>query len=395
MPLHYLPWLVGTIVAISEMSTDLLIPGLPLISNYFQTNESATSLIVSANLIGLATSGLIYGPLSDYFGRRKVILISYTIFCIATIICSFSLTFHQLILFRLIQGLGAGAAMIVGLGTIRDCYQGAECARRITQIEMVITFSPAIAPIIGSFLVALISWRAPFWFLTVAGCLGLTLILRYYPETNEKIHRRTFAFSSLLKGYIHLLKRPKYIGYGLINVLCTSWLWSEYSIIPFVLIETYHISIQHFGYFVFINLLAYFCGTIVSQLLVDRLGISRLLITGIYIVTLDTLLFGLVMYYFSPPAIIVSLIKLPAQFGAALIVGNAMTKALENAGHESGTGVALITCSQFLFGALYINQSSHFMNGTLWPLISCMAISNILSIISYYFIWYVSFKQKA
>jgi DHA1 family bicyclomycin/chloramphenicol resistance-like MFS transporter len=350
---------------------------------------------VSANLIGLATSGLIYGPLSDYYGRRKIIIIGYTIFCIATIICSFSLTFSQLILFRLIQGLGAGAAMVVGLGTIRDRYQGSECARRITQIEMVITFSPGVAPIIGSFLVALVSWRASFWFMAIFACLGLGLILRYFPETNEKIHRHSFAISSFAKVYLHLLKRPKYLAYGLINVLCIAWVWSEYAIIPFVFLETYHVPIQYFGYFIFLNLLAYFFGTVTNQIFVAKHGINRLLFIGICIVLVDTIFFGAVMYYYSPPVIVVSLIKLPAQFGAALIVGNAMTKALENAGNESGSGTALITCSQFLFGALYINQSSHFINGTFWPLIVCMAISNVFSVICYYLIRYISFKQKS
>ena len=311
-------------------------------------------------------------------------IIGYTIFCIATIICSFSLTFSQLILFRLIQGLGAGAAMVVGLGTIRDRYQGSECARRITQIEMVITFSPGVAPIIGSFLVALISWRASFWFMALFACIGLALILRYFPETNQKTHRHSFAISSLARVYLHLLKRPKYIGYGLINVLCVAWVWSEYAIIPFVYLETYHVPIQYFGYFIFLNLLAYFFGTVTNQLFVAKYGIRRLLFIGICIVLVDTLFFGLMVHYYSPPVIAISLIKLPAQFGAALIVGNAMTKALENAGNESGSGTALITCSQFLFGALYINQSSHYINGTLWPLIFCMAVSNILSFMAYY-----------
>jgi DHA1 family bicyclomycin/chloramphenicol resistance-like MFS transporter len=394
MPLQYLPWLIGTIIAISEMSTDLLVPGLPLISHYFNINDSETALIVSANLIGLATSGLIYGPLSDYYGRRRILIIGYTIFCIATIICSFSLTFSHLILFRLIQGLGAGAAMVVGLGTIRDRYQGSECARRITQIEMVITFSPGVAPIIGSFLVALISWRASFWFMALFACIGLGIILRYFPETNEKTHRHSFAISSIAKIYFHLLKRPKYIGYGLINVLCVAWVWSEYAIIPFVYLETYHVPIQYFGYFIFLNLLAYFFGTVTNQIFVSKHGIRRLLFIGICIVLVDTLFFGIMVHYYSPPVILISLIKLPAQFGAALIVGNAMTKALENAGNESGSGTALITCSQFLFGALYINLSSQYINGTLWPLIFCMAMSSILSFVAYYLTRYKSLNQN-
>ena len=384
MPLAFLPLLIGALIAVTEMSTDMLAPWLPVIGNAFLISEHATGFLLSINFVALALAGLLYGPLSDHYGRRRLMIIGFAIYCIASLLCSFATSFPDLIALRFLQGLGGGACFVVGMGTIRDRFQGAESARRTSQVEMIMTTSPALAPIVASATIGLAPWPMAFWTLSFLSFICFMVIWRFYPETNLVINRQSFSFSNLFSGYAHLLTRPKYLGFGIINVLTIGWLWGEYATIPFVFVDTLKVSPQSVGYFLSLNLAGFFIGTIVNQLRVQRLGINRLMLVGILLVLSDTLLLVLVQMFFPLSPLLVILIKCPAQFGAALTTSNAMTRALENAGHESGSGAAMITCGQLLVGALYIYQSTHYFNGTLWPLLGCMLLSSCVALLSFF-----------
>jgi DHA1 family bicyclomycin/chloramphenicol resistance-like MFS transporter len=310
-------------------------------------------------------------------------IIGFSIYCVASLLCSFATTFPNLVALRFLQGLGGGACFVVGMGTIRDRFQGAESAKRTSQVEMIMTISPALAPIVASSTIGFAPWPMAFWTLSFLSFVCFLVIWRFYPETNLVINRSSFSFRNLFSGYAHLLTRPKYLGFGIINVLTIAWLWGEYATIPFVFVETLKVPAQNFGYFLCLNLTAFFIGTIVNQLTVQRLGINRLMLTGIFIVLADTLLLALMQMFLPLSPFLVAMMKWPAQFGAALTTSNAMTRALENAGHESGSGAAMITCGQLLVGAFYIYQSTHYFNGTLWPLLGCMLLSSCVALLAF------------
>ncbi len=383
MPTALLPLLIGALIAVTEMSTDMLAPWLPIIGNAFHISEHSTAFILSINFVALAIAALLYGPLSDHYGRRRMMIIGFTIYCLASIMCGFATSFPNLIALRFLQGLGGGACFVVGMGTIRDRFQGIESAKRTSQVEMIMTISPALAPIIASATIGIATWRTAFCLLGLMAFTCFVVIWRFYPETNLVINRQNFSFRNLFSGYAHLLTRPKYLGFGIINVLTIAWMWGEYATIPFVFVETLQVPAQNFGYFLCFNLVAFMIGTIVNQLTVQRFGINRLMITGILIVLCDILLLAFMQAFLPLSPVLVALMKWPAQFGAALTTSNAMTRALENAGHESGSGAAMITCGQLLVGAFYIYESTHYYNGTLWPLLACMLVSGSLALLSF------------
>lgn len=150
-------------VAIVDMATDLYSVALPNIANYFKVEGSVVQLTISLNLVGFAVSGLIYGPLSDHYGRRPMMLIGMTIFTLASVMCYIADSIMLLILIRFIQGVGAGVAGVVGYAAIRDMYSGSEYSRVISKLNMVVAFSPGIAPVVGSYIISHgYSWKFLF-----------------------------------------------------------------------------------------------------------------------------------------------------------------------------------------------------------------------------------------
>lgn len=141
-------------VAIVDMATDLYSVALPSIANYFKVEGSVVQLTISLNLVGFAVSGLIYGPLSDHYGRRPMMLIGMTIFTLASVMCYIADSIMLLILIRFIQGAGAGVAGVVGYAAIRDMYSGSEYSRVISKLNMVVALSPGIAPVVGSYIIS-------------------------------------------------------------------------------------------------------------------------------------------------------------------------------------------------------------------------------------------------
>lgn len=165
-------------VAIADIATDLYLVALPSIANHFKVEGSVVQLTISLNLVGFAISGLIYGPLSDYYGRRPIMLIGMTVFTLASIMCCMVNNIVLLILIRFIQGIGAGVTGVVGYAAIKDIYSGSEYSRMISKLNMVVALSPGIAPVVGSYIISHgYNWKFLFLIISLAAIIILILFL--------------------------------------------------------------------------------------------------------------------------------------------------------------------------------------------------------------------------
>ena len=375
---HKLPWIIGILVVVTEMSTDLFAPGLPSIASYFKSPESTVSLTIGCNLLGLAISGLIYGPLSDRSGRRPVMMVGFALFTLGSVLCIFATTIYQLILFRFLQGLGGGVSIVVGLASIRDKYNGSDCARMVSLIEMIITLSPGLAPIIGSALITRWDWQVMFVVLTFLAVIGMFVVVMFYKETNTSPRGEKLSFVNLYTTYGALFKNFHFLAFALIQSLCLSWMVSEYVVLPFVFINHYKIPISHYGFLVSLAFFAYFIGAIFSQLLVHRVGVSLMLRLGVFLNLLSAIALMVAVKASQSPYVIVAILVV-SNFTAAFITGNGLAKALEFVSQDAGSGAALITFFQFFFSAIFVYACSQYLDGTVLSLSILMIMCNIIS----------------
>jgi len=180
---------------------DAIFPAFPAIAAQFGASTVAMQQTISVYLVAYAAMSLLLGAFSDAWGRRNVILAGVSVFLIASVGCALAQSMPMLLLFRALQGSSAGLGLIVGRALIRDCFEGADAQKLMAQISMIFGVAPAVAPIVGAWLVALGSWHALFWALAAFAALWLVLCALILPETHPRELRSPLSPRPLLIRY--------------------------------------------------------------------------------------------------------------------------------------------------------------------------------------------------
>jgi len=199
------PWILTLLLAglamVGPFATDTYLPSLVGLAQHFGVSAALVQQTLSIYLFAYALMTLFYGTLSDSFGRRPVILVSLLLFCAASFGAALAQTFGQLLAARAVQGLSAGAGMVVGQALIRDRQGGAAAQRMIAHVMMVFGVAPAIAPVIGGWLEVWSGWRANFALMAVLALVLLAACARLLPETLAPSARHPFDAGAILRRF--------------------------------------------------------------------------------------------------------------------------------------------------------------------------------------------------
>jgi DHA1 family bicyclomycin/chloramphenicol resistance-like MFS transporter len=208
----FLPAILAALSALGPFSIDTYLPGFAAIGAEFAATPVEVQYTLTAYLTPFALMALWHGALADSFGRKRIILINLACFSFASLCCTLATSIEWLWWGRALQGISAGAGMVVGRAMVRDLLQGAAAQRMMAQVALMFAIAPAIAPIIGGWLCEWSGWRASFIFLA-----GLTLILlgvcwRFLPETLAPQQRQPFQPASLWQRYTQVLSHPIFLA---------------------------------------------------------------------------------------------------------------------------------------------------------------------------------------
>lgn len=369
-------------VAIVDMATDLYSVALPNIANYFKVEGSVVQLTISLNLVGFAVSGLIYGPLSDCYGRRPMMLIGMTIFTLASVMCYIADSIMLLILIRFIQGAGAGVAGVVGYAAIRDMYSGSEYSRVISKLNMVVAFSPGIAPVVGSYIISHgYSWKFLFFIMSLVAIAMLIFIYFKLQETLTVNKNEISITTNIFKQYISIFRNYRFLGFSAIHGLTFMWLWAYIANYPFIF-ESMGIEVQYFGYLISIIGIFYIIGTLINRRYVPKVGVSKMLIIGLVLPIISDSL--LVYFYFVDKLniLILQVAWIPANIGLALVISNNVTSALETI-KSIGLGSAILSFCNMMFGAIGIYIVGKFFRYGILPNLLLTIICSTIAILMY------------
>ena len=208
-------WALAVLLAclgmLGPFSIDTYLPAFSGIAQTIGATPIEMQQTLSAYLFGFAVMNLFHGALSDSFGRRPVVLWGVAAFTLASAGCALSQHIGALVFFRAVQGMSAGAGIVVSRAVIRDMFPPADAQRVMSQVTIYFGVAPAIAPIIGGFLFVHVGWHSIFWFLTAVGAVLWFANFRLLPETLHASHAQPFNVPHLMRGYWQLGSSPRFL----------------------------------------------------------------------------------------------------------------------------------------------------------------------------------------
>jgi MFS transporter, DHA1 family, multidrug resistance protein len=211
-PRWQLALLLACLGMLGPFSIDTYLPAFAGIGLSIDATPAQMQQTLSSYLIGFAVMNLFHGALSDSFGRRRVVLCGMALFTLASVGCALSQSLGQLVLFRALQGMSAGAGMVVSRAIIRDMFLPADAQRVMSQVTIYFGIAPAVAPMVGGFLFVHADWHAIFWFLAVLGALLWWANWQLLPETLDAPQRQHFDVKNLMAGYLQMVKSPRFMA---------------------------------------------------------------------------------------------------------------------------------------------------------------------------------------
>ncbi|WP_295143132.1 multidrug effflux MFS transporter [uncultured Reyranella sp.] len=348
------PAYIALLVALGSfgpLTMSIYTPVMPSVGHELLATPENVKLTLTTYMLGFAVGQLFYGPLSDRYGRRPVLLGGLLFFAITSFACSFAPSIGGLIGLRILQGLGAASGSVLGRALTRDAYTFKEMPLVMSWISLGQNIAPSLAPTIGGFLGEWSSWRATFWFVGGFGTILFLVTLAGLRETN-KFRSERIDLSSLLRGSGEMLRDRRFLGHILPLGFAFALNFGMLAGVPFVLQESMGFSPREFGLIVLLSVGGFTLGTFVNNRLVGRVApVDIIMFSGWFhvaaLVGMAALsLSGIVTWWaIVGPHMLLS-------FGTGMIVANANAGAVGLYPRLAGTASSLAGLAQMGMGAM-------------------------------------------
>ncbi|WP_240629856.1 multidrug effflux MFS transporter [Specibacter cremeus] len=347
LPLRLL--LVLALLAMTgPLASDLYLSGFPVMATDLGVSASQVQLTLTAFLLGMGAGQLVFGPVSDKYGRMRPLFVGSSVFALASVLVAMAPSWEVLVIARLLQGLSAGAGVVIGRAIIPDRVAGAGAARVFTIMMTITGIAPAVAPLLGSGLLGLIDWRGILWVLAGAALLMLTCVLLVVRESLPPVRRRpgrTFG------GLGVALRNRRFVGYIVMFGATFGILMGYISASPFLYQSVIGLSPVHYGLAFGANALGMMISGTIAARLVGRVPIRRTVsVAGCTALGLAVLFLVLVLVGVPAGWLAVPVFLLVSSIG--FLMGNTTALALAEVRHVAGSGSAWLGGAQFAMGAL-------------------------------------------
>jgi len=283
-------WAFAILLALLGMlgpfSIDTYLPAFAGIASSLNATPVQMQQTLSAYLFGFAFMSLFHGAVSDSFGRRPVVLWGLAAFTAASIGCAMSQTIGQLVFFRMVQGLSTGAGIVVSRAVIRDMFEPSQAQKVMSQVTIFFGIAPAIAPMVGGWLLIHSTWHAIFWFLCGVGIVLFLAIYKLLPETLHITQRQRFEVRNLLSGYWQLGSDPRFLLLALASGIPFNGMFLYVLSAPVFLGDILGLAPQQFFWFFLLNIGGIMAGAMVSGRLAGKIAPKHQIRMGFVIMLL-------------------------------------------------------------------------------------------------------------
>lgn len=375
-------WALAALLAclgtLGPFSIDTYLPAFSGIAQSLGATPAQMQQTLSAYLFGFALMNLFHGALSDSFGRRPVVLWGLALFTLASLGCALSQTIGQLVAFRALQGMSAGAGVVVSRAIIRDMFPQDEAQRVMSQVTIFFGVAPAIAPVLGGVLFVQLGWHSIFWLLVLIGALLWALNYRLLPETLHADARQSFAPGPLMRAYAELVRNPRFVllvfasgvpfnGMFLYVLSAPEWLGTHLKLGP-----------TQFFWFFGLSIAGIMSGAAVSGRLAGRMRPRRQIRWGFAIMLATSLLNVLLNLLLVPHPAWALLPVAVYSFGWALMVPVVTLMVLDLAPDRRGMASSLQACvgsaANGIVAGVLAPLVMHSTQGLAWASLGLMSV---------------------
>ncbi len=340
---------LGVLHALGPWSNDLFAPSLPLAADGLAAGYGDIQLTMTAVLLGFAVGQLMYGPLSDRYGRRSVLCIGLAIYALAGYFCATADDLGELIAGRFLQGLGGATGMVLARAIILDRWAGEEASKMLSAVVVISFLAPVVAPLAGGYLAAFGHWPLVFW---VQSALGATFLLGALTLLSSvRGPRPDISVAGSFITYVDVLRDREALLYMACIGLGHAGLLAFVTNSSLVFINVLGLQPYEYGYCFSAAMSGGVAGSLLTGRLVMKLGIPRMLSLGTAIIALAGA--AAVIFNFRSGGLWSILVPSVCYlFGMGFILSNAVAHVLSRFRHIAGAAAAVVGVTQFLFGAL-------------------------------------------
>ena len=375
--------LLGLVVGLDPLSIDTALPAAQEMASGLDTDLASVQLSLSLFVFGMAAGQIVYGPMSDRFGRRPVLLFALLLYVAATAALAISPGIEMLVVARLVQGLAAAAAQVISRAIVRDRLDREDASRVLSYVFLVLGITPIVAPVLGAWLTESAGWRSVFLVMLAYGAVALAIHWRWLPETNQTPDRFALAPGRLFAAFSRVAGKGAFWAYVGCGAAAFAALFGFLAGAPAAFIVHLGETPEAFGWFFALVMVGNLIGYPVGSRLVIRIGINRLLMWG----TLGGLASGLavgglaIVGVNSPWAIVVPVFAY--MFSFALILPPSTAGALSPFPGVAGAASSLLGVTQLGCGALAGALVAGLDDGTQMPLAIGIAAASVAGLVAF------------
>ena len=347
---------LGLMAALGPLCIDLYLPALPELARDLSSETATAQLSLTAGLLGLGAGQLLFGPLSDKFGRFRLLQLSLVLLFIASVGCAVAQDIHQLLLARLFQGLAGAGGAVLSRAIARDMYSGHELTRFFALLMLVNGLAPVGAPVLGGVMMTFLSWRGIFLTLGIIALLLIFLARWKLRETLPPARRNPGSLFSTWAALGQVITHRPFMGFCLTQGFMMSGMFAYIGASPFVLQQIYGLSPQAFSFCFAANGVGLIIASQTSARLCPRWGEYRVLKGGLTLAFVASTALLLAGVSHAPlPLLLLALFFTIASNG--VIATTASSLAMQSQGERAGSASAVIGVTMFTLGAITVPVS--------------------------------------
>jgi len=271
--------LLVLVTATAPAALHILVPSLPLLATVFDAPAARVQLVLTLFLAGIAIGQLVYGPVSDRFGRRPVLIAGLVLFLLGTVLCGLAWSLPVLIVGRVLEACGGCAGMVLGRAIVRDLFDRDRAAGAIATITMAMSLVPSLSPALGAYLAEWVGWRADFVLLGAVGTGVLGLTVCKLEETHAA--PGSVRVAGMARSFVLLLRSPAFLGFAFATAFTSASWFTFLASAPYLLSQVLHEPPSTYGLMILLPMLGYILGNAGVARLSVALGIGGVFILGL------------------------------------------------------------------------------------------------------------------